>query len=99
MNNKPSRDQQGQASTTLRANHHWPLITPRTPKERAAAELSPWAWTLQEQYPGARARAPHQKGAHTERRPRSRRMDDGPLAGANKAEAAPIESLSLCRSW
>ena len=40
------QDQQGQASTTLRANHHWRLIPPRTPKARVAAELSLQACTL-----------------------------------------------------
>jgi hypothetical protein len=59
--------------------------------------LRPWA--LQEQYPGARARAPRQKEAHTERWPRPRQMDDGTLADANRAEAVPIESLTLGMSW
>ncbi len=53
------------------------------------------ACTLREQYPGARAHAPRQQDAHTKRRPRPRRMDDGALADANKAKAAPIESLTL----
>ena len=43
--------------------------------------------------------APRQKGAYTERRPRPRWMDDGVLADANKAEAVPIESLTLGISW
>ncbi len=66
---------------------------------RVAAELSLQACTLQEQYPGARAHALHQKDAPTKHRPRPRRMDDGLLADANKAEAAPIESLTLGMSW
>ncbi len=60
-----------------------------------AAELSVRARTLQEQYPGARAQAPRQKGAHVERRPRPRRMDDGALGDANKAEAATTNKLEL----
>jgi hypothetical protein len=63
------------------------------------AELSLRACTPWEQYPGARAQAPRQKDAHTERWWRPRRMDDGALADANKAEAAPIESLTLGMSW
>ena len=94
-NNKPSRDLRGQASTTLRADHCRQLIPPRTPEARVAAELSLRACTLRERYPGARARAPRQKGAHTERRPRPRRMDNGALAYANKAEAAPTSKLKL----
>jgi hypothetical protein len=42
-----------------------------------------------------RTRAPRQKGAHTECRPRPCWMDDGALANNNKAEAVPIESLTL----
>jgi hypothetical protein len=76
------------ASATLRADHCWRLIPRGTPEAQVAAELSVRAYTLQEQHPGARARAPCQKGAHTERRPRPRRMDDGALADANKAKAA-----------
>jgi hypothetical protein len=70
-----------------------------TPKARAAAELSLRACTLRERYPGVPAQAPHQKDAHTKRRPKPRRMDDGTLADANKAEVAPIESLTLGMSW
>ncbi len=94
-NNKPSRDLRGQASATLRADHRRQLIPPRTPEARVATELSLRACTLREQYPGARARAPRQKGAHTERRPRPRRMDNGALAYANKAEAATTSKLKL----
>ena len=83
----------------LCANHRWRLIPSRTPEARVAAELGLQACTLQEQYPGARAQAPRQKDAHTERRPRPRWMDNGALADANKAEAAPIESLTLGMSW
>jgi hypothetical protein len=79
----------------LRADHRWGLIHHRTPEARVAAELSVRARTLRERYPGARARAPHQKGAHTERRPRPRRMDDGALAYANKAEAVTTSKLKL----
>ncbi len=60
-----------------------------------AAEFSVQACTLREQYPGARAQAPRQKGAHIERRPRLRQMDDGALADANKAEAAMTNKLEL----
>ncbi len=66
---------------------------------RVAAKLSLRACTLQEQYPGARAPAPRQNDAHTKRWPRPRWMDDDALADANKAEAAPIESLTLGVSW
>ncbi len=59
------------------------------------AELSLRACTLREPYPGARAQAPLQKGAHTKRRPRPRRMDDGALADTSKAEAAPTSKLKL----
>ena len=71
------------------------LIPPRTPGARVAAELSPRAWTLQERYPGARAQAPCQKEAQTERLPRPHQLDDGTHADINKAEAAPIESQTL----
>ena len=71
------------------------LIPPRTPKARVAAESSLRACTLRERYPGVHAQAPRQKEAHTERRLRPRQMDDGMLADANKAEAAPIESRTL----
>jgi hypothetical protein len=80
------------ASTTLRADHRRRLIPSGTPEARVAAELSVRAPTLQELYPGARAQAPRQKGAHIERRPRPRQMDDGALANANKAEAATTGS-------
>jgi hypothetical protein len=83
----------------LRADHRRWLIPPRSPKAQVAAELSLPAFTLWEWYPGARAQVPRQKDAHTNRRPRPRRMDDGALADANKAEAAPIESLTLGMSW
>jgi hypothetical protein len=79
----------------LCANHHRRFIPPRTPEAQVAAELSLRACTLREQYPGARAQAPRQKDAHTKHWPRPRQMDDGALADANKAEAAPIESLIL----
>jgi hypothetical protein len=94
-NNKPSRDLRGQASAMLRANHRWQLIPPRTLKAQLAAELSLQARTLWEQYPGARAQAPCQKDAHTKRRLRPHRMDNGALADANKAEAVPTSKLKL----
>ncbi len=80
------------ASATLRADHRRQLIPCGTPEAQVAAELSVRALTLQELYPGARAQALRQKGAHIERRPRPRRMDDGALANANKAEAATTTS-------
>ena len=76
------------ASATLLADRCRQLIPPGTPKAQVAAELSVRAHTLRERYLGARAQTPRQKGAHIERRPRLRRMDDGALADANKAEAA-----------
>jgi hypothetical protein len=79
----------------LRTNHWRQLIPPRTPEARVVAELSLRACTLQEQYPGARVQALRQKDAHTEHRPRPSRMDDGALADANKAEAAPTSKLKL----
>ncbi len=88
LSRKPSRDLRGQASASIRAEHCRQLIPPRTPEARVAAELSLRACTLREQHPSMRARAPRQKGAHTERRPRPRRMDNGALDNANKAEAA-----------
>ncbi len=81
-----------EASATLRADHCQRLIPRGTPEARVAAELSVRARTLQELYPGALAQAPHQKGAHIERRPRPRWMDNGALADANKAEAATTPS-------
>ena len=84
-----------EASAMLRTNHRRQLIPPRTPEARVAAELSLRACTLRERYPGARARAPRQKGAHIERWPRPCRMDDGALADANKAEAGPSSKLKL----
>ncbi len=88
-------DLRGQASATLRVNHCRQLIPPGTPKARVAAELSVLACTLRERYPGGRARAPRQKGAHIERRPRPHRMDNGALADANKAETATTNKLEL----
>ena len=82
----------------LSADHLGNLIPPRTPKAQVAAELSPRAWTLQEQYPGARPQTPLQKEAHTKRSPRPCWMDDGTHADANKAEAAPFESRTLSMS-
>ncbi len=76
------------ASATLRADHRRRLFPRRTPEAGVAAELSVRAPTLRELYPGARAQAPRQKGAHIERRPRPHWMDDGALANANKTEAA-----------
>jgi hypothetical protein len=84
-----------EASAMLRADHRRQLIPPGTPEARVAAELSLQACTPQERYPDARARAPHQKGAHTKRQPRPRRMDNGALAFANKAEAATTNKLKL----
>ena len=78
----------------LRADHRR-LIPSGTPEAQVAAELSVRARTLRERYPGACAQAPRQKGAHIERRPRPRRMDDGELADANKAEAATTNKLEL----
>ncbi len=83
------------ASATLRADHHRQLIPSGTPEARVAAQLNVRARTLRERYPGARAQAPRQKGAHIERRPRPRRMDDEALADANKAEAAATNKLEL----
>ncbi len=83
------------ASTTLRADHRRRLISSGTPEARVAAELSLRARTLQERYPGACAQAPRQEGAHIERRPRLRRMDEGALADANKAEAVTTNKLEL----
>ncbi len=80
------------ASATLHANHRRQLIPRGTPEARVAAELSVQAPTLQELYSGARAQAPRQKGAHIKRQPRPRRMDDGALANADKAEAATTTS-------
>ena len=60
-----------------------------------AAELSPQAWTLREQYPGASMQAQCQKEAQTERWQRPRQLDDGMHADADKAEAAPIKSRTL----
>jgi hypothetical protein len=79
----------------LRANHRRQLIPRGILKARVAAELSVRARTLRELHPGARALAPRQKGAHIERRSRPRRMDDGALADANKAEAARTNKLKL----
>ncbi len=64
---------------------------------QVAVELSLQARTLQERYPGALARAPRQKDAHTHTKHRQRPlwMDDGALADANKAEAAPTSKLKL----
>jgi hypothetical protein len=53
---------------------------------QVVAEWSLRACTLRERYPGGRAQAPRQMGAHTERRPRPRWMDDGTLAYDNKAK-------------
>ncbi len=83
------------ASATLRADHCWQLIPRGAPEAQVAAELSVQARTLRERYPGARAQAPRQKGAHIERWPRPRRMDDGALADTNKAEAAMTNKLEL----
>ncbi len=83
------------ASTTLRADHHRQLIPSGTPEARVAAELRVQARTLQERCPGARAQALRQKGAHIERQPSPRRMDDGALADANKADAATTNKLEL----
>ena len=79
----------------LRADHCQQLIPPRTPEAQIAAELSLLACTLRERYPGARAQAPHQKDAHTERRLRPCWMDDGTHADASKAEAEPTSKLKL----
>ncbi len=79
----------------LRADHRRQLIPSETPKARVAAELSVQARILRERYPGARAQAPRQKGAHIERRLRLRRMDNGALADANKAKAATTNKLEL----
>ncbi len=85
----------GKASATMCADHCWRLTPRGTPEARAAAELSVRTCTLRERYPGARAPATRQKGAHIERQPRLRRMDDGALADANKAEAATTNKLEL----
>ncbi len=83
------------ASATLRADHRQQLIPRGPPEAQVAAELSVRARTLRELYPGACAQAPRQKEAHIERRPRLRRMDNGALADANKAEAATTNKLEL----
>jgi hypothetical protein len=77
----------------LRADHRRRLIPPRTLKAQVAAELSLRARTLREQYSGAPVQAPCQNDAHIKRWPRPRQMDDGALAYANKAEAAPTSKL------
>ncbi len=94
-NNEPSKDQQGEFSAMLHTNHHWQINSPKDLKEQVATELGPWVRILQEQYPGACAQAMCQKEAQSDRRPRPRQLDDGTLADANKAEAAPIESWTL----
>ena len=55
----------------------------------------PTVLILQEKNPGARAQAPRQKEAQSERQPRPHQLDDGTLANANKAEPAPTESRTL----
>jgi hypothetical protein len=95
LQTRPSRDLRGQASAMLRADHRRRLIPPRTPEAEVAAELSLRVFSFQERYPGTHARAPRQKGAHTKRRPRQRRMDDGALDDASTAKAAPTSKLKL----
>jgi hypothetical protein len=94
---EPSRDLRGKASATLRTDHRRQLIPPKSPEARVASESSLRACTLQKRYPGTRARAPRQKDAYIERRPRPRRMDDGALAYANKAEAATTNKPKLAK--
>ena len=52
----------------LPADHRRAEIAPSDPEVQLAAEVRARACTLQERCPGARARAPRQKGAQPDRR-------------------------------
>ncbi len=86
---KPSKDQQGQASVLLHANHQWQKNLFEEPKAPLAAELGSWSWRLQEQAHGARAWAPSRWGAQSGHWQRPLQLDDIELDSSNKAEAAP----------
>ena len=62
------------------------------PEVLPAAELRARARKLQERCPGARARAPRQKGAQPDRRIRRHQRDGVKLACARKAKAARRDS-------
>ena len=64
------------------ADHRRADIAPEDPQVLLAAESRGPARTFQEQYPGARARAPRQKGAQTGRQIGWRQLDGVKLARA-----------------
>ena len=62
------RTTKAKLAVLLPADHRRAEIAPSDPQVQLAAEVRARARTLQEQCPGARARAPRQKGAQTDRR-------------------------------
>ena len=70
------------------ADHRRAEIAQVDPEVLPAAEVRTRARTLQEPCPGARARAPRQKGAQPDRRICRHKLDGVKLACARKAKAA-----------
>jgi hypothetical protein len=63
-------------------HHYLPKISQEDPKVRLTLESRGRARTLQEQYPGARTRARHQKGAQSDHRTHRYQLDGVELAFA-----------------
>jgi hypothetical protein len=72
----------------LPADHRLAEIAPVDPEALLVAELHAQARKLQEQCPGARARAPRQKGAQPDRRIHQHQLDGVALACTGKQKQA-----------
>jgi hypothetical protein len=62
------RTTKAKLAVLLPADHRRTEIAPSDPEVKLAAEVHARARALQERCPGARTRAPHQKGAQSDRR-------------------------------
>ncbi len=102
---EPSRDHQSKVSVTAARRSLTAILDPQDPEAQLAAELGLQVRMPHKQDPGARARAPRQKGVQSGRRRRRYQLDGDKLASANSAEAACQESsprfhvslVDLCR--
>ncbi len=104
-NNKPSRDQQGQASTMLRVHHRWQFNSPKDPQSASSGGIEPTGLDTPRAIPWCACASAASKGCPYQALARPQRICDGTHADTNKAEAAPIKSRTLgmsvkdCRSW
>ena len=82
MSQELRRTTKAKLAVLLPADHRRAEIAPSVPEVKLAAEVRARARTLQERCPGARARAPRQKGAQTGHQIDGHQLDGVKLARA-----------------